>query len=145
MTYQSMIAFLLAAEGDPSFVVYLTAIGAFAVALATAGGVIWNIQQGRRKARLEDKQQDTTIRTVTFDEMESAIPGLSSLVKLYQEDSEKNLLDNIKLREQQLEDHRRIIELEDQVRALQNELVAEKKKNIRLEERIQELEGRGRR
>lgn len=136
----------IAAASDPSIVVYLSSIGAFVVAVATGASYFWGIFQQRKKLKLDAQNQESTqsvsTRSVTIEEMEAAIPGLGIMVDRWQKQAVDAWAEIERLKASEEVDRAKIIELEAQVRALQSELILEKKKNMRLEERICELEER---
>ena len=131
------------------FVLYVSAIGAFIVSLTTGGAFAWQIVKDRKSNKREDAQQELNVRSVTFEEMEAAIPGLGSLVDRWQSQAESAFKEIEKLRKSETADRtrifeqdQRIAELELKVKVLTADLIAEKSKNIKLEERIQQLEGK---
>lgn len=136
----------IAVASDPSIIVYLSSIGAFIVAVATGASYFWGIMQQRKKLALDTQNQEsaqaTSTRSVTIEEMEAAIPGLGIMVDRWQKQAETAWAEIERLRASEEVDRAKIAELETQVRALQSELILEKKKNMRLEERISELEER---
>lgn len=129
-------------SSDPTVVVYLASIGAFVVAIATAASYVWSISTKRKQLKLDEDSQEVKTRSVTFDEMEAAIPGLGSLVDRWQHQAETAWIEIERLRASEEVDRAKIAELETQVRALRAELILEKKRNMQLEERILDLEGR---
>ena len=148
------------ADSGSGLGVVLSFIVGFFGVFATIFGV-WLTYKGRKreldfqatKTSLEERQQAVEERSVSYKELEEAVPGLGDLVKLYQASAQESLLEATGLRKElgelretsqarQLADHLRIIELEGQVRALAGELVAVRKHNERLEEEVRELKGR---
>lgn len=133
----------VAPDTSPNLIViYLSAIGAFIVSVGTAAGFVWNIYFKGKKLKMDQAEHSTTVRSVTFDEMEAAIPGLGSLVDRWQKQAETAWTEIERLRASEEVDRAKISELETQVRALTAELLLEKKKNMQLEDRVSELEGR---
>jgi hypothetical protein len=119
---------------------YLSAIGTVVSIAVALGTFIWQIRVRKRADALELSKQDTVVRSVTFDEMEAAIPGLGSLVDRWQTQAEDAFKEIEKMREREAVDRGRITDLELQVKVLKSELIEEKKKNMKLEDRLQILE-----
>ena len=131
-----------ATQNGPSLVIWLSALGTVLSIATAVGTFLWQIRKDKRAAALAETQQESASRSVSVDEIEAAIPGLGALVDRWRSEAQEAFKQIDSMRKTEVVDRERISDLELQVKVLKADLVAEKKKNIKLEERLHRLEGR---
>lgn len=132
--------FAVDANANSSAIIYISVIAAGIGTVATALGVWYTAKAKKKEIELAARQADIQEHSVTFDEMEAAIPGLGELVRMWQGQAQTAWLENRSLREEQLADHGRILELESQVSALKAEVIQLRSQVSERDTRIKDLE-----